>query len=85
MKVTLLYFASLRETVGTGRESLDLPSTVNTVASLIEFLVLRGPQWREALQVSKGVKCALNQEVVDIDTALADGAEIAFFPPVTGG
>jgi sulfur-carrier protein len=85
MKVTLLYFASLREAVGTNREALVLPASVTTVASLIEFLVQRGPQWREALRLSKGMKCALNQEVVSVDTVLTDGAEIAFFPPVTGG
>jgi sulfur-carrier protein len=85
MKVTVLYFASLRESVGTSRESLELPTSVNTVVLLIEFLAQRGTQWREALQISKGMKCALNQEVVTVDTSLTEGAEIAFFPPVTGG
>jgi sulfur-carrier protein len=85
MKVSILYFASLREAVGTNRESIELPVNVATVASLIDFLVQRGPQWREALQLSRGLKCALNQEVVSVDTALTDGSEIAFFPPVTGG
>ena len=85
MKVNVLYFASLREAVGTNREVLELPTSVATVASLIEFLAQRGPQWREALQQSKGMKCAMNQEVVGADTAITDGAEIAFFPPVTGG
>jgi sulfur-carrier protein len=85
MRITVLYFASLREAVGTNRESIDLPVNVTTVASLIDFLVQRGPQWREALQLSRGMKCALNQDVVSIDTTLTDGSEIAFFPPVTGG
>jgi sulfur-carrier protein len=85
MKVTVMYFASLREAVGTNREALELPASVTTIASLIDFLVQRGPQWCEALQLSKGMKCALNQEVVSVDAALTDGSEIAFFPPVTGG
>jgi sulfur-carrier protein len=85
MKVTVMYFASLREAVGTNREALELPASVTTIALLIDFLVQRGPQWREALQLSKGMKCALNQEVVSVDTALTNGSEIAFFPPVTGG
>lgn len=85
MKVTLLYFASLREAVGTHREALELPGNVTTIASLIALLSQRGQKWHDALQLSKGMKCALNQEVVGVDTALADGAEIAFFPPVTGG
>jgi sulfur-carrier protein len=85
MKVTLLYFASLRETVGVQRESLELPSHVHTIATLIEFLVLRGPHWAQALQLSKGLKCAVDQEVVAVDTVISNGVEIAFFPPVTGG
>jgi sulfur-carrier protein len=85
MKITVLYFASLREALGINREVLELPKSVNTVASLIEFLMLRGPQWRDALQLSKGMKCAMNQDVVNIDTVLTEGAEVAFFPPVTGG
>jgi sulfur-carrier protein len=75
----------LREAVGTNREALELPTSVTTIASLIEFLAQRGAQWREALQLGKGMKCALNQEVVNVDTVLTDGSEIAFFPPVTGG
>ncbi len=71
--------------MGTNRESIDLPATVTTLAALIDFLVQRGPQWREALQLSRGMKCALNQDVVSVDAVLTDGAEIAFFPPVTGG
>jgi sulfur-carrier protein len=85
MNVTVLYFASLREAVGTNRETLELPTSVTTVASLIEFLAQRGPQWRETLRLSKGMKCALNQEVVTVDAVLTEGSEIAFFPPVTGG
>jgi sulfur-carrier protein len=85
MNVTVLYFASLREAVGTNRETLELPTSVTTVASLIEFLAQRGPQWRETLRLSKGMKCALNQEVVNVGAVLTEGSEIAFFPPVTGG
>jgi sulfur-carrier protein len=85
MKITILYFAGLREAVGIGRETLELPNSVKTIAGLINFLGQRGPQWSQALQLSKGLKCALDQEVVTIDTVVADGAEIAFFPPVTGG
>jgi sulfur-carrier protein len=85
MKITVLYFASLREAVGINREAIELPSGITTIAELIEFLAQRSDKWRDALQLSKGVKCALNQEVVSADTLVVDGAEIAFFPPVTGG
>jgi sulfur-carrier protein len=85
MKVSILYFASLREAVGISKEVIDLPSEVATIEHLLDILALRGTHWQSALQLSKGLRCALNQEVVSIETMLVEGAEIAFFPPVTGG
>jgi sulfur-carrier protein len=85
MKVTVLYFASLREATGISKEAVDLPANVVRAADLVAFLSERGAQWQQALQVNKGLRCAVNQEVVPIGTLLADGDEIALFPPVTGG
>jgi sulfur-carrier protein len=85
MKVSILYFASLREAVGTSKEVVDLPSSVACVADLISFLAERGANWQQALQVNKGLRCAINQEVVDLEALLSQSDEIALFPPVTGG
>ena len=83
--VTLLYFARLRETLGTAREELALPESVVDVASLREALVSRGGAWAHELAQSKLVRTAVNQDVAAADTPVSDGDEIAFFPPVTGG
>jgi sulfur-carrier protein len=85
MKVTILYFASLREAIGINRELIELPSSVTTVSAVMTHLCGRGAQWQQALQLGKGLRCAIDQEVVGMDEAITDGAEIAFFPPVTGG
>jgi molybdopterin synthase sulfur carrier subunit len=83
--VTLLYFARLREALGTAREELALPESVIDVASLREALVSRGGAWAQELGPSKSLRTAVNQDMASADTPVADGDEIAFFPPVTGG
>ena len=83
--VTVLYFARLREALGTGREELALPESVIDLASLREALVGRGGAWATELARTRNVRAAVNQQMASADTPVADGDEVAFFPPVTGG
>lgn len=85
MKVTVLYFARLREAVGRDREMLELPAEVATVGALRAWLVERGAPWAEAFTEIRRIRAAVAQEMAADDTPLVDGAEVAFFPPVTGG
>jgi molybdopterin synthase sulfur carrier subunit len=83
MKIRIRYFASLRETLGAGEE-LELPGPL-TVAALRDHLVERGGAHAERLGGSRPVRCAVNQTLADDAEHVEDGAEVAFFPPVTGG
>ncbi len=83
--ITVLYFARLRETLGTGSERIALPPEVCDLEGLRALLVARGGAWEEALAPSKPVRAAVNQAMAAGDVAIADGDEVAFFPPVTGG
>jgi molybdopterin synthase sulfur carrier subunit len=83
--VTLLYFAGLREALGTGREQLALPSGNATVSSLVEALRNRDSRWTEAFAPGKTWRVAVNQQMATLATPVKPGDEIAFFPPVTGG
>ncbi|MDP2408124.1 molybdopterin converting factor subunit 1 [Hydrogenophaga sp.] len=83
MKIQLRYFASIRETVGTGSESLD--TAAGTLAVLRDELIARGGGYADALARGRAVRVSLNQTMVDEAAALSEGAEVAFFPPVTGG
>jgi sulfur-carrier protein len=83
--VTLLYFASLRESVGLSREQIDLPSGNSTVSALVDELRRRGARWTEAFAPGKPWRVAVNQQMADAATPVRPGDEIAFFPPVTGG
>ncbi len=85
MRITLRLFASLREQLGISQESLEIPSDVRTIAELRAWLMLRGAVWEELLAEGRSVRAALNQEMVEQDCALVADAEVAFFPPVTGG
>lgn len=85
MKVNVLYFASLREALGCARESLEVPANVSTAQGLRAHLCERGGVWADALSSSRSIRVAIDQAMASADTRLHDGAEVAFFPPVTGG
>lgn len=88
MTITLRFFASVREALGTSTETLDLPDGVATVGQLRAHLAARGGAWEQALGTAEGgraLRMACNQIMCAADTALIDGCEVAFFPPVTGG
>lgn len=83
MKITVKYFASIRELIGQGTEPVDTQAT--TLQALRDELIARGGAHAEALARGNAVRVALNQVMSAETAALADGAEVAFFPPVTGG
>jgi molybdopterin synthase sulfur carrier subunit len=81
--IDVLYFASIRETIGLSQESVC--THVQTVGELRTELAQRGGEYARALASELVVRCALNQSMCTVDQLLVDGAEVAFFPPVTGG
>jgi len=85
VKVKILYFAALREQLGTAGEELELPAGVATVAALRSHLRGRGGAWERALAEGRLVRAAVNQDMAPPTSALRAGDEVAFFPPVTGG
>ncbi|MGO4765376.1 Molybdopterin synthase sulfur carrier subunit [compost metagenome] len=85
MQIELRYFASVREQVGQGAERAEVPASVRTVGDLRGWLRERGGHWAEALAEGRALRMAVDHAVARADTPLADGCEVAFFPPVTGG
>jgi len=83
MKVQIKYFASIREALGRSGEESETGAA--TLAQLRAELLARGGAYAEALAPGRAVRVALNQVMADEAAALVDGAEVAFFPPVTGG
>lgn len=83
MNIQLRFFASIREAVGTGHETVA--TSAASLAALRDELIARGGPWAEALGRERAVRVSLDQTMADESAALRDGAEVAFFPPVTGG
>ena len=85
MTITLRYFASVREAVGMGQENFELPAGVATVGAVRAAVAARGGVWLDALGPDRAVRMAHQQVMCGPETPVEDGAEVAFFPPVTGG
>jgi sulfur-carrier protein len=83
MKLRVLYFARLRERFGVAEETLDFAGT--TAADLLAERQARGGVWAEELAAGRAFRVAVNQDIVALDATLPDRAEVAIFPPVTGG
>jgi molybdopterin synthase sulfur carrier subunit len=81
----VLYFARLREALGTASEEIALPEGVSDIRGLMAWLAARGGAWQQEFAGSRPLRAALNQELAANGDALDDGDEVAFFPPVTGG
>jgi sulfur-carrier protein len=83
MKLTVKYFASIREALGQAGEAVETSSA--NLQALRDELVARGGAYAQALARGKAVRMALNQVMSDEAATLSEGCEVAFFPPVTGG
>ncbi|GAA6120156.1 molybdopterin converting factor subunit 1 [Acidovorax sp. FG27] len=83
LTVEVRYFASIREAIGRGSETVQTQAA--TLGALRAELIARGEPWAGSLAAGRAVRMALNQTLCGEDATLPPGAEVAFFPPVTGG
>jgi len=83
MKVNVRYFASVREALGRGNETLETGAA--TCGALRDELLARGEPFSSALARGRAVRLAVDQVMSPESTVLREGCEVAFFPPVTGG
>ena len=83
--MNVLYFAWVRQKIGRGDEVVEHAPGLRTVGDLVEMLRARGGGYAEAFADLKRLRAAVNQVHAGLDTVLAAGDEVAFFPPVTGG
>lgn len=86
VSIRLVYLARLREAFGRAGETLELPGhEAPTVESVVRALRRRGGAWATELASGRAVRFAVNHRLVERDRPIADGDEVAIFPPVTGG
>ncbi len=85
MALQILYFAWVREAIGTGQEQLAVPPEVATVAALISWLSCRSEGHASAFADPAKLRAAVDQRFVPLDASITGAREVALFPPVTGG
>ena len=81
----LLYFAWVRERVGTAEEVRDVPDTVTTAGDLKTWLAGLDEGYAYAFEDPAIIRVAFDKTLVEDDAALTGVREAAFFPPMTGG
>ncbi|MFZ3359239.1 MAG: molybdopterin converting factor subunit 1 [Xanthobacteraceae bacterium] len=79
------YFAWVRERIGVAEEDIDLPAGIATVGELVDWLATRGDDYAYAFENRKTIRTAIDKTHVRADAPIEGAAEIAFFPPMTGG
>lgn len=84
-RLTLVYFAWVREVIGRDEEHIERPAGDVTIGALIAELAARGGAYAEAFADSDKLRAALDQNFTPLDTPIGDARELALFPPVTGG
>ncbi len=80
-----VYFAWVRERIGKSEEEISPPAEVVTVGDLIAWLAGRGEGYAYAFEKASVIRAAIDRVHVKHHAHIADGREIAFFPPMTGG
>lgn len=76
MSIRVLVFASLSEQLGVSNTEVDAASA-HTALDVWQAL--------SAQPVDEAVRVAINQQYAEFSSAVKNGDEVAFFPPVTGG
>lgn len=84
MTVTLLFFAWVRERIGTESEAVEIEAPT-TVGALLEQVAGRSESHAAALGDRARLRAAVNHDFVGWDHVVNPGDEVAIFPPVTGG
>jgi molybdopterin synthase sulfur carrier subunit len=85
MALRISYFAWVRERMGVAEEALDLPAGIATVGDLVGWLAARDERGAHAFAEPQRIRAALGGAMVGAGARIGDAAEIALFPPVTGG
>ncbi|VAW02021.1 hypothetical protein MNBD_ALPHA04-180 [hydrothermal vent metagenome] len=84
-RLNIIYFAWVKERLGRGEETLEIPANVSTVGELITHLAMQNGDYASAFADPKKLRFALDQNFMQADAPLGEAKELAIFPPVTGG
>ena len=83
--MVIKYFSWIKEHIGKSEEQIILPSNINNINQLINYLNEIDEKYKLLYEKKELIKIAVNKTYSSFDTKIRDSDEIAFFPPVTGG
>ncbi len=83
--IEMLYFAWVREAIGSGHERIEPPADIATVSTLVDWLARQSDGHARAFADRDRLRAAVDQQFVAMDSSIAGAREVAIFPPVTGG
>ena len=83
--MNLKYFAWISEIIDKREESLEIPTGIETIGQLIDYLSSIDEAYKKAFEKRKSIKFAVNQVLVNENELISKADEVAFFPPMTGG
>ena len=83
--MVIKYFSWIKENIGKSEEQIILPSNINNINQLIDYLNEIDEKYKLLYEKKELIKIAVNKTYSSFDTNISNSDEIAFFPPVTGG
>ena len=83
--MVIKYFSWIKEHIGKSEEQIILPSNINNINQLINYLNEIDEKYKLLYEKKELIKIAVNKTYSSFDTKISNSDEIAFFPPVTGG
>lgn len=84
-RLSLIYFAWVRERIGLDGEVIRHPGAEASVADVVAALAAREGGYADALGAPERLRAALDQRFARLDERIGTARELALFPPVTGG
>ncbi|RLA07713.1 MAG: hypothetical protein DRQ51_04990 [Gammaproteobacteria bacterium] len=79
MKIKLLYFISLVDDLGKSEETLDIPSSINTIDKLLKYLSNRDKKYQDIMKINL-LNITVNKKFANDGNVIRDNDEIAFIP-----
>jgi MoaD family protein len=81
VRISILYFATVKDAPGIRMESIDI-SNDTTIREMLSKISIIYPKLKHILN---NIQISVNYRIVDFNTVLKDGDEVALLPPISGG
>jgi molybdopterin converting factor subunit 1 len=81
VRISILYFASVKDATGISMESIDL-SKDTSIREMLSKISIVYPKLKHILNI---IQISVNYRIVDLNTVLKEGDEVALLPPISGG